>query len=196
MTDDLLVGYEDALITQNVAYRYAYAKKADISAVFELFDKELTKFPKKIGWWDPPKNLAINSALMGINLWTFTILPFHSEKRAYHPKTDRLQEGVVLHPNWDPFNQNLYPDDNLELATKLVKLVKTFNQTLQEVVVQELKWIETKFGVQIPDFIGAKLKVEIQKIAARRWSANRLRVKDILIPFDGSKAIELGMFDR
>lgn len=193
--DDLLIEYEDALITQNVSYRYAFAKKADIQAVFDILDRDLTKFPKKHGWWDPPKNLAINSALMGLNLWQFSILPFHPEKRAYRVERDGRPEGIVIKPNWHPYNNNTYPDNNPELADKLVKAVKGIGIKLQDTVVAELRFIETKFGVKIPDFIEAKLKNECVKIATRRWSTDRLRLKDTLIPFDGSKAIELGVFD-
>jgi len=193
--DDLLIGFEDALITQNVSYRYAFAKKADIAEVFGVFDKELTKFPKKTGWWDPPRNIAINSALMGINLWVFSILPSQFGKRAYRSATDRLPEGIVLHPNWHPYNNKVYPDSNIELAEKLVKVVKGIGVKLQDTVVEELRSIETKFSVKIPDFIESKLKLEVVKIATRRWSTNRLKTKDTLIPFDGSKAIELGAFD-
>jgi hypothetical protein len=195
MIDDLLVGFEDALITQSVAWRYAYAKKADVSAVFGLLDKELTKFPKRNGWWDPPKNLAINSALMGINLWRFSLLPFHPLKRAYRAAEGRFPEGIVIHPNWHPLNDKTYPDDTLEIVQKMIELVKGFSVSLPEMVAQELRWIETKFGVKVPDAIETKLKIEIVKIATRRWSTNRLKTKDTLIPFDGSKAIELGAFD-
>lgn len=195
MADDLLVGFEDALITQGVAYRYAYAKKANLSAVFRLLDDKLTKFPKRNGWWDPPKNLAINSAIMGINLWNFSLLPFRPLKKAYRAAGDRFPEGIVIHPNWHPLNDKTYPDDNIEIVQKMIEMVKGFSVTLPEMVVQEMRWIETKFGVKVPDAIEAKLKMEIVKIATRRWSANRLKTKDTLIPFDGSKAIELGVFD-
>jgi hypothetical protein len=195
--DDLLLEFEDALITKSVSYRYAFAKKADIAAVFGLFDSQLTKFPKKSGWWDPPKNLAINSALMGLNLWMFSILPFHPDKRAYRAATERLPEGIVIHPNWHPYSQSAsaYPDDNIEVAEKLIKVVKAIPLTIQSTIVHDLGFIEAKFGVKIPSTIESKLKTEAQKIAIRRWSTNRLKTKDTLIPFDGSKAIELGVFD-
>jgi hypothetical protein len=197
--DDLLTGFEDALLTQNVAYRYAFAKKADIASVFSLFDRELTKFPKRNGWWDPPKNLALNSSLMGINLWSFSLLPYHPLKRAYRAASDRFPdrfpEGIVIHPNWHPVNDKVYSDDDPEIAQKMVQMVKGFNSTLQSTVVEQMRWIETKFSIKIPDFIEAKLKLEVVKIATRRWGANRLKTKDTLIPFDGSKAIELGTFD-
>lgn len=195
MTEDLLIGFEDALITQSVAYRYAYAKKADVSAAYELLNKELTKFPKGNCWWDPPRNFAINSALMGINLWKFSILPFHPLKRAYRAPGGSLPEGIVIHPNWHPLNDKTYPDDNIEIVQKMIAMAKSFGVSLQETVVEELKLIETKFGVKVPDAIEAKLRLEVLKIATRRWSTNRLKTKDTLIPFDGSKPIELGAFD-
>lgn len=195
MTDDPLLGFEDALITQSVAWRYAYAKKADVSAVFGLLDKELTKFPKRNGWWDPPKNIAINSALMGINLWKFSLLPFRPSRGAYRVAEGKLPEGIIIHPNWHPLNDKTYPDDTIEIVQKMIEMVKGFGVTLQDTVASELKWIETKFGVKVPATIEAKLKLEILKIATRRWSTNRLKTKDTLIPFDGSKAIELGAFD-
>lgn len=196
MKDNLLLGFENALITQNVSYRYAFARQSDITSVRELFEKELTKFPKKNGWWDPPKNMAINSALMGLNLWKFTLLPFRAHLRAYHAATERLPEGIVIHPNWDSVNNDLYADDDLSVAEVLIRVVKSTGQTLQEMVTAEIKWIETKFHVQVPEFIPTKLRTEIQKIATRRWGADRLRLRDTLIPFDGSKSVELGAFDR
>jgi hypothetical protein len=195
MTDDLLVGFEDALVTQSVAYRYSCVKESGMSIVYDLLNKELTKFPKGDCWWSPPKNIAINSAFMGINLWKFSLLPYHPVKRAYRAAEGRFPEGIVIHPNWHPLNDTLYPDDTLEIAQKLIDLVKGFSITLPEMVTQELRWIETKFGIKVPDAIETKLKTEIVKIATRRWSTNRLKTKDTLIPFDGSKAIELGAFD-
>jgi hypothetical protein len=192
--DDLLIEYEDALITQNVTYRYAYAKKADIESVFSVLDRELTKFPKRNGWWDPPKNIALNSSLMGINLWSFAILPFNPAKRAYRAATDTTPEGIIIHPNWHPVNNKTYPDSDPKLANHMVKMVTGFNETLQSTIASELRWIETKFSVKIPDSIESKLKTGAVKIATRRWGADRLRLKDTLIPFDGSKPIELGAF--
>jgi len=195
MTDDLLTNFEDALITQSVAYRYAYAKKADIDVVYELLNKELTKFPKGNCWWSPPKNIAINSALMGTNLWSFSLLPFRPERRAYRAKSDRLPEGIVLHPGWHPLNNKTYPDSDLEVMTKMVELVKSFDTSLQDLVTDQIKWIEVKFGVKVPAEIEATLKTGVVKMATRRWGINHLKAKDTLIPFDGSKAIELGAFD-
>lgn len=195
MSDDLLIEFKDALVTQSVAYRYAYAKKADTSAVYELLNKELTKFPKGNCWWNPPKNIAINSALMGLNLWAFSLLPFHPNKRAYRAKSDRFPEGIVLHPGWHPLNNQTYPDSELEIIEKMISTVKGFGVTLQDTVTEQIKWIETKFGIKVPAEIEATLKVGVVKMATRRWHINHLKTKDTLIPFDGSKAIELGSFD-
>lgn len=195
MPEGLLLEFEDALITQSVAYRYAYAKKSDVSAVYELLGKELTKFPKGNCWWDPPKNIAINSALMGLNLWTFSLLPFRPERRAYRAKSDRHPEGIVLHPGWHPLNNKTYPDSDMEIIERMISTVKGFGVTLQDTVTEQVKWIETKFGIKVPPEIEATLKSGVVKVATRKWGINQLKSRDTLIPFDGSKPIELGAFD-
>jgi hypothetical protein len=188
--DELLLGFEDALITQGVAYRYAFAKKADIQAVTDLFAKELTKFPKGHCWWDPPHNLGINQALMGINLWEFGILPGFPHKTAYWKGDERYPEGLVVHPSWHPITNNALTDDDVKVAEKLIKLAKAAD-SVQNRVKEELKKVEAWFSVKVPSGIESKLVAESVKIASRRWGVNHLKMRDTLIPFDGSKAVEI-----
>lgn len=63
--------------------------------------------------------------------------------------------------------------------------------TVQHTVQHELKWVETKFGVEIPAKIQSDLVQGALKVATRRWGVNRLTQKKILVPFDGSKSQEL-----
>lgn len=188
--DELLIGFEDALITQNLAYRFAYAKQADIQAVRDLFDKELTKFPKGHCWWDPPHNCAINMALMGINLWEFSILPGFPHKTAYWKGDERYPEGLVVHPSWHPTTNNPLTDDDVKVAEKLINLAKKA-ESVQDQVKKDLKKVEGWFSITIPGSIETKLVAEAAKIASRRWGVNHLKMRDTLIPFDGSKAVEL-----
>jgi len=172
---------------------------SDFKQCMEYLDKHLTKFPKKNGWWDPPNNLAINSALMGLNLWCFVILPrFAGSAAAYRPKTDRLPEGIVIDPRWDPAPRSLggnetYPH-TAKTAEVLVKQISNVHD-VRFTVNYQLGWIEKEYGVKIPSSVQSKLVGDALKIATRRWGTDGLRRKRILVPFDGSKSIELGSWD-
>jgi hypothetical protein len=162
----------------------------------EYLDQNAKK-GKKHEWWVPPHNFMINQALMEWNFWAFSILPMFPAKKAYrpaNPKTGR-PEGIVIHPLWNDLRD--MPSVKMltvKLAERLVSAAKTY-PTVQESVKEELRWIEEKFKVTIPEPIKAKLIAEAPKVATRRMAVDRLRVKDTLIPFDGSKPIDLGMFD-
>ena len=170
-------------------------------AALDVLNKHLQPFPKKSGWWLPPKNYAINMTLLGtINVWDFSALPLFATRNAYRPKGERLPEGVVLDPDWKPVSKNdpLYNETltaTAEVAEKLVKLVKNMDQTIGERVELELGFIETHYKVQIPSGVKSAIIAEMLPIAKRRWGSNRLRRKKVLYPFDGSKKIELGSWD-
>lgn len=160
----------------------------------EYLNKNAVKFPKKHGWWLPAHNLGINSALGGINLWVFTILPMFPSKHAYLPANAEHGAGIVIHPSWtSPVNLRETYDETVETAQFLVDLAEK-HPTVGETVKDELKWIETHFHIDIPSSIVAKLIQEASKVAARRWGTNRMRMKDIFIPLDGGKPVELDMF--
>jgi hypothetical protein len=172
---------------------------SDFKQCIEYLDKHLTKFPKKNAWWDPPNNLAINSALMGLNLWCFSILPnFAGSAATYRPKTDRLPEGIVIDPRWVPAPRSLggnetYPH-TAKVAEILVRQVSKVND-VQYMVKYQLDWIEKEYKIQIPSSVQSSLVGDALKVATRKWGVNGLRQKRILIPFDGSKSIQLGGWD-
>jgi hypothetical protein len=176
---------------------YSYDRTAegpsDYDQAIEVLDRELKPFPKKHGWWDPPHNYGVNSAIMELNGWYFTILPLFAAKIAYRPKSDRFPEGIVIDPNWAPVKGHTGPH-TANTAAIFVKAAKAA-PSVQDSVKQELKSIETHFKVDIPASVQSKLIGESLKVAQRRWGVDRLRRRKILVPFDGSKPIELGSFD-
>jgi hypothetical protein len=151
--------------------------------------------------WKPPHNLALNFALMGANLWVFTILPMFWKKKGY--RTIDGQEGIVIHPIWASVSQGgtIGPKDmsgfshlTPEIAHKIVKAIKA-RKTIPETVGMELKALQQQFGIKIPAGVSTKIINQSVKVAKRRWSVNRLRVKDRFIPLDGSKPRDLGSWD-
>lgn len=164
----------------------------------KTLNAELKRFPKKSAWWDEPKNYAINMTLMGtLNDWRFSILPMRAAAIGYRPANPErnMPEGIVIDPGWttqsgDPVGGGSAIDPTPANVAELIKFAKS-QPTVQQTVAHELRWLETKFGIKVPSEIEAKLVREAPKVASRRWGINRLRVKKILLPFDGSKAIEL-----
>lgn len=144
------------------------------------------------GWWDPGHNYVVNGALMALNGWVFTIMPFRAAKTAYRPKSDRFPEGIVIDPNWAPDDKD--GPWTAKTADIFVRYAKT-RPSIEESVRQELADIERHFKVEIPSGVKSKLIGESQKVAKRRWGVDRLRRKKILVPFDGSKPIQLGSWD-
>lgn len=174
----------------------ADAEPADEFDAVKDLDVRLTRFKKskRPGWWDPPHSLGVNETLMGtLNLWEFTIMPFNAAKRAYRPASARFPEGIVIDPNWASASDGAYPETPrvCELVTEMVKKSKTIDQVVRD----ELDSIEQHFGVKVPEAIRSKLLGEALKTAERRWSTDRLRRRNILVPFDGSKPITLGSWD-
>lgn len=151
------------------------------------FDSELEQFPKGRAWWLPPRDCVINQAAMGYNLWRFTILPFYPKKRAY----SEAQAGIVIHPIWVPVkNDHLIRTVDLDTAKQMVAVVRKA-PTIQDTVRQELAWIEREFSIRIPEGIQSQILKDALPTARRRWSVDRLRVKDRLIPLDGSAPRDL-----
>ena len=161
---------------------------------FAYLNQNAVKFPKKHGWWLPAHNMGINSSLSGLNLWVFTILPMFAAKKGFLPANDNHGAGIVIHPSWtSPVNLRETFEEDLENAKFLVDLASQ-HPTVGETVKAELKWLETHFRIDIPSNIAAKLIQEAPKIAARRWGTERMRLKDVFVPFDGGKPIEMTGF--
>jgi curved DNA-binding protein CbpA len=159
----------------------------------DVLNRELEPFPKKHAWWSPGKNCAINVTLMGgINLWTFSIIP-QFYKNVYRPALNGKPEGIVIDPDWHPMRQD-FSDPSPDLMMKLVDFAKG-EESVKDAVKKQLRWIESKFGCQIPSVVEAKLVKDADKVAKRRWGTNGLRTRKILVPFDGTKSIELGSWD-
>jgi len=153
----------------------------------EYLQDKLESFKKGHGMWLPPHNFGLNQALMGWNLWVFTILPMFPKKKAYNAEYN----GIVIHPNWTPLKgDRLFPEMDLDLAQKLVSIMQR-SSTVQETVRKELDWIEREFKIEIPSGIRSKMEKESLTMAGRRWGVDRLRMKDRLIPLDGSKPRDL-----
>lgn len=205
-------GSHEKMVEINVAKEILEGKRRDDSGSYggggvdeeeegyaraeRIFNDALKKTKKGSAWWDPPHNFLINMTLMGsLNAWVFTLLPMFASKSAYRPKTDRLPEGLVIDPNW-----TTHPGmkDSLPATEKVVDIMLREAKsapTLQQTAQHELNWVESKFGVQIPSGVQSALISDVLKVAERRWGVDRLRRKKILVPFDGSKSIQLGSWD-
>lgn len=161
----------------------------------EILDKVMAPLGKKPYRWIPSHNFALNRALMAWNAWHFTVLPLlNARLRAYRPARNGKPEGIVLHPIWRPFNNTDWAVMTPDFAEKLVQIAKKA-PSIKDSVKNELKWIETTFKIDIPSEVKNKIIAGSEKVAKRRIDVDRLRVKDELWPFDGSKPIPLGLFD-
>jgi hypothetical protein len=162
----------------------------------EILNREME--PLKRGFWMPPHNIALNFALMGANLWTFTILPLFWKKKSYRADLN----GIVIHPAWRSVNHDRLGPMSMsgfEYLTPAVaeSLVAGFKrvETIPDTVKKEIRLIEQAFGIDVPSNISSQLVADSIKVAKRRWGVNTLKVKDRLIPLDGSKPRDLGAFD-
>lgn len=164
------------------------------SKAVEILDKEMKPLGKKPYRWIPTHNFALNRALFGWNAWHFTILPFMAHAKAYRPAKRGKPEGIVLHPNWASYKDAEWGSLTPEIAERIISTAKKL-PSIKEAVQLELKWIETKFGIDIPSGVKSKILNEAEKVAKRRIDVDRLRIKDELWPFDGGKPIKLGTFD-
>ncbi len=155
----------------------------------EYLNDKLELFKKGHCWWLPPHNLALNMALLNWNLWRFTILPLFPKKKAYREDL----KGIVIHPSWVPLKED-FKVLTLNLAERVVAAMQQ-EPTVQETVRKELDWIEREFSLQIPSTVRSQLEKETLVTARRRWGVDHLRLKNRLIPLDGSKARDLGAFE-
>ena len=177
------------VLAEQAPVRVAQEESED--AAVEIFlDTELERFPKDAAWWLPPHNIALNQTLLGgYNLWRFSILPHFPKRSAYR---EDLQ-GIVIHPIWQPLD-NRTMDVTADVAKRILAAMHS-GPTVQEDVRKELAWMETQFSLRIPEAIQAKLIKDALPTARRRWGINRLRVKNRLVPLDGSKPYDLGAFE-
>jgi hypothetical protein len=162
----------------------------------EILDKEFKPLGKKPHRWIPPNNFALNRALFGWNAWYFTVLPMRlfGKKTGYRPASDRLPEGLVLHPIWSPFRDAEWREMHPQLAEKLIRVCKQ-QPSIKDAVSKELRTVEDDFKVEIPSSLKSKILADCEKVAKRRIDVDRLRVRDELWPFDGGKPIKLGSWD-
>jgi hypothetical protein len=151
------------------------------------------------GFWMPPHNLALNFALMGANLWRFTILPYGWQRTGYRQSLN----GIIIHPIWTSvgdgralgtMNMSGFSYLTMDVAKKLVAAFKDI-ETIPETVKKELVLLEKHFNIEIPGNVEGPLIVESVKVAKRRWNVDRMRVKNRLIPLDGSKPRDLGSWE-
>ena len=159
-----------------------------------ILKEKLTPFKKGHAWWMPPYNLAINTALSNMNCWEFTILPMFAKRTAYRPASKGKPEGLVIDPNWASITDLDIGYDETGKLRSLIDKLPTID-TIEDTIKGEIASVEKHFNVTVPPEVRAYLLKEMPKFAVRRWGANRLRRKKILVPFDGSKPIELGSWD-
>jgi hypothetical protein len=172
------------------------APESDEAKGIEILDKAMERVGKgRAKWWmGDAHNFQVNQTLMGtVNTWVFAVLPHGGAKRAYRAKSDRLPEGIVLFPIWQPLDRDSYPL-TAKVADLLVKQGKG-NLGIKAFVNKQLDEIEVVNGIKIPSGVRSKILSSMEKVAKRRVDIDRLRVKKELWPFDGGKPIALGSFD-
>lgn len=188
-TDDAL-GLSGRLLTSSMhlAEQVPEEEGDGEDAAVTYLDTSAEKLGKR-AWWVPPRNFAINQALMGYNFWQFTILPYFPKQKAYREDL----AGIVIHPIWRPVESapDLLRTLDMDRAKKLVAYARQA-MTIQETVRKELAWMETTFSIRIPEAVQSKLLKDSLATAKRRWGVDRLRVKDRLVPLDGSAPRDLG----
>ncbi len=163
----------------------------DYGQATAALNKELEALPKH-GWWSPPHNYVVNGALMNLNGWVFTILPFRAAKTAYRPASDRSPEGIVIDPKWEPDGKDTpWTGKAAEAFAKYAKV----QPSVPDSVRKELADLERHFKINIPASVQSSLINDSLKVAKRRWGVDGLRRKRILVPFDGGKPIQLGSWD-
>jgi hypothetical protein len=192
-------GDPNAMVDVNRAYDFLMEAQ-DSGTIDPAYGEEERYYPgdtlkreleplKKRGWW-AGKNCVVNVTLMGdLNLWYFSILP--QIGKAYRPAGDRTPEGLVIDPGWHPFSNGDVRHPTPNSVAKVVSYAKGA-EPVSEAVSDDLKKIESTYGVEIPSAIKSKLIADAGKVAKRRWGIDRLRSRKILVPFvDGSKPFEL-----
>lgn len=166
-----------------------------------LLQSELEALPKRHALWKPPHNLLLNFALMGLNLWYFRVLPMFWQRNGY--RTSRGTEGIVIHPSWEStgsgravghMDMSGFFHLDMDIAEKLIRAVKS-SKPIPVTVAEELKDLETHFGISIPSSIKSEIVRQSVAMAKRRWGVDRLKMRDRFIPLDGSKPWDLGSFE-
>lgn len=175
---------------------------AEYEACVKFLDENMVRLGKKdSAWWLPAHNFGINMTMLGkLNLWVFSVLPLFAQKKAYLPAGEdpKLEPaGIVTHAIWTPHPH--YRNDDfpatLKTAEVLLKAAKQHSM-VGETVEREMAWIENEFHIDIPTMIKTRWSQEAPKLAARRWSVDRLRVKDKFIPLDGQPAQDMSSWGR
>lgn len=150
------------------------------------------------GYWKPPHNLMVNFSLSGVNLWMFSILMPFWERLGF----DRKNNGIVIKPGWKPLGDRVLgqtdlgghhhmTDRQVDIVLKAVSDMKSIPETVKE----ELRKLEQHFHIEIPEASKALLIKNSLATAKRRWTANMLKIKNTLVPLDGSKPRDIGLFD-
>jgi hypothetical protein len=153
------------------------------------FETELESLAKG-AWWVPGRNLVAHRGNAAWSFWSFTLLPLYASKTAYR---DDLG-GIVIRPLWRLAADQNAPEMTAKLAATAIENMRGW-PTLEATARKELAWIETSFGIKIPESIVAGLVGVVDKQAHLRWGLNRLQLKDRLIPLDGALARELGEWE-
>lgn len=141
-------------------------------------------------WWAPPRNLVAHKGRHGWGFWSFTILPLFANRCAFREDLN----GIVIRPAWRLASDKRVGKMSPRLASSVADQMSRY-PTLAETIGKEVAWIEGSFGVKVPDGITAGLLQDVEGQARRRWGMNKLKAKDRLIPFDGSKPRDLGPWE-
>jgi hypothetical protein len=176
---------------------YSYDRRAtDLDSAYaqatEVLNQNLEVLQNGKAWWSPPHNYVVNGAMMNLNGWVYTILPFRAAVTAYRGAKNGKPEGIVIDPNWASDGKD--GEWAGGMAEAFAKYAKA-QPSIQDTVRGELASIERHFKIEIPSALKAAIIGDSLKVAKRRWGVDRLRRKRILMPFDGSKPIQLGSWD-
>lgn len=166
-------------------YEHLCSRPGEAPGDTRVFDAQLE--PLYGAWWVPERNLVAHRGNEAWSFWSFTMLPFYAEKTAYREDLG----GIVVRPRWRLASDRFVSEMTPELAKAAVEKMQGW-PTLQETGHRELAWIESTFGMKVPDRVATPLLWALDKQAHVRWPLNRLALKDRLIPLDGGPARDLG----
>ena len=135
-------------------------------------------------YWKPPHNMAVNFAIFGTNLWYFTLFPLYWKSNGYRPDLG----SFTIRPIWRSFSDGSLGYNTLTDGV-IKKLAATINKakSIPDSVKEDLRVMETTWGIDIPDAIKNKLIQDSLKMAKRRWGVDHVRTPNTLVPLDGSK---------
>lgn len=173
----------------------------DYEDAIALLDAKADRIGKKrAAWWIPDHGLVINQPFIGgFNLWVWSILKLFPTRGSYFPADPEngYAEGIVIRPMWQShpkFRNDQFPE-TVESVEKLLKYARGV-KTVQQMTRDGFAWIEKEYGITIPGAIETKYVNQAPKIAKRRWSVDRVRMKDTFVPFDGGKAVPMPSWGR